>query len=282
MKNQIDDEKLIELYVHKEKSISYISRELNVYQGKISKKLEELNIKKRPKNYSKYYIKHTKPCVICGSNKKLCEYNELVYCQRHYSQLKKFGKIFARTKYDKNEIKTWDNYTEIFLYDKNHDVIAKALINIEDADKVSDLKWGLYAGYVKNSEQSMFLHNFIMNFSPNKKTTIDHINRNRLDNRKENLRIVDYQINGINKGKQSNNTSGFPGVSWDNYHRKYQAHIKFNGRKKHLGYFNALEEAIECRKQGEIEYFGEEVKREFDCHTVFKKKIIKDKKQYEN
>ncbi|HBD95259.1 MAG TPA: hypothetical protein DC057_13920 [Spirochaetia bacterium] len=275
MKNYINDETLIELYANKEKSINEISKEINVYPGKISKRLDELNIKKRSQNYSGYYIKNKTPCVICGSNQNLCRFKNLIYCQKHYYQMKNHGKILQRTKYDKNEINICDDYAEIFLYNKNNIVIAKTLIDIEDVDKTIKFKWGFANGYVINVKNKMFMHGFIMNFSPNKKNVIDHINRNRLDNRKKNLRIGNYQINAINKGKQSNNTSGFPGVSWDKYHNKYEAHIKLNGRKKFLGYFDLLDDAIARRKQGEKEYFGKETNRNFDCNTVFK--IKKDK-----
>ena len=82
---------------------------------------------------------------------------------------------------------------------------------------------------------------------------VDHINHNKLDNRKENLRICEHQENTYNKGLCSTNTSGVTGVTWDKLRNKWIAHIK----GKNLGRFNTKEEAIKVRKQAEIEYFGE-------------------------
>ncbi len=88
------------------------------------------------------------------------------------------------------------------------------------------------------------------------------------------MRIVDYQKNAINKGIQSNNTSGHPGVSFDKYHNAYEASIKLNHKKKFLGYYDNIEDAIERRRMAEIEYFGEEINRGFDCNTYFKNKEL--------
>lgn len=55
------------------------------------------------------------------------------------------------------------------------------------------------------------------------------------------------------RGKQINNTSGYPGVSWDVSRDKWKAQIKVNGKNIHLGRFDTLEEAIDCRKKAENE-----------------------------
>jgi hypothetical protein len=111
-----------------------------------------------------------------------------------------------------------------------------------------------------------------MNFNPIEDTlhTVDHFNRNRLDNQKENLRIVNYHINGFNKGKQSNNTSGYVGVSFDKGRNKWESHIKINRKKIHLGRFENIEDAINARLEAEIKYYGMLRNPEYDTNTVFK------------
>jgi hypothetical protein len=68
---------------------------------------------------------------------------------------------------------------------------------------------------------------------------IDHIDGNRKNNNISNLRLATIKENSYNREKQSNNTSGFKGVNWSKYHFKWRVRIG----KKHLGYFNDLEEA---------------------------------------
>ena len=64
---------------------------------------------------------------------------------------------------------------------------------------------------------------------------IDHINRNRLDNRVENLRIT------TNQGNQHNRTA--KGYTWCKSNKKWNAQIRLNGKSHHLGYYDTEEEA---------------------------------------
>lgn len=86
------------------------------------------------------------------------------------------------------------------------------------------------------------------------KNQVDHINHNRNDNRWENLRGVSKTENGQNRSKQSNNKSGFTGVSWHKSMGKWIVHIKANGKILHLGYFKNKDKAIKKRKEAEIKY----------------------------
>jgi len=72
---------------------------------------------------------------------------------------------------------------------------------------------------------------------------IDHIDRNRANNKIENLRLVTPTENNFNREKQSNNKSGRKGVSWHKQKGKWVAQIKIEGRNKFLGFFDSLEEA---------------------------------------
>jgi len=65
------------------------------------------------------------------------------------------------------------------------------------------------------------------------------------------------QENNFNKGLYSHNTSGVTGVSWDKSRNKWEAHIKLNQKKKHLGRYNNFEDAVKARKEAENKYFGE-------------------------
>lgn len=65
---------------------------------------------------------------------------------------------------------------------------------------------------------------------------IDHIDRNPLNNRLENLRIVTASLNQANRGRQSNNTSGWVGVRWYKAYGCWYASVKSGGVQHFLGY----------------------------------------------
>lgn len=100
------------------------------------------------------------------------------------------------------------------------------------------------------------LHRVIMGVT-DPKVVVDHINRNRLDNRKVNLRLCTNQENCRNMSLKKNNTSGFSGVMWDKTRNKWVARLKLNRHSKHLGRFDTIEEAISARLFAEDYYFGQ-------------------------
>lgn len=85
----------------------------------------------------------------------------------------------------------------------------------------------------------------------------DHKDHNGLNNQKYNLRVCVRQKNNWNKRIQSNNTSGYKGVSWNKPMKKWQAYIRKDYRKLSLGYFDSLEDAAKEYDKKAIEYFGE-------------------------
>lgn len=78
----------------------------------------------------------------------------------------------------------------------------------------------------------------------NPENDLDHIDRNKLNNKINNLREVARSCNLRNTGNQSNNTSGVKGVHWYNNLKKYRATIHLNGLQKHLGYCHCFNEAV--------------------------------------
>ena len=115
-------------------------------------------------------------------------------------------------------------------------------------------------GYVKYSGRkdglcNKLLHRIIMGAPED--FVVDHINRNPLDNRRDNLRIVTQQENCMNLTISKNNKSGVPGVCWDKDANKWVAKITYKYKRIHLGRFEKLEDARKARKDAEEEYFGE-------------------------
>jgi len=86
---------------------------------------------------------------------------------------------------------------------------------------------------------------------------VDHIDRNPLNNRIENLRLASRSLNAYNSKLFTSNNSGIRGVSFAKSRNKWRACITVNGKQKSLGYFHTIEEAIICRKEAEIKYYGD-------------------------
>ena len=85
----------------------------------------------------------------------------------------------------------------------------------------------------------------------------DHIDRNRLNNIKSNLRPATPTENTRNKSRQKNNTSGFIGLSWNKKREKWETYIKTDDKVIKLGYFENKIDAIKIRLQAEAKYFKE-------------------------
>jgi hypothetical protein len=83
-----------------------------------------------------------------------------------------------------------------------------------------------------------------------------HKDGNGLNCQDGNLRVCTSSQNGMNRGKQSDNTSGYKGVTWDKSKGKWQASIKVNQKTIFLGRFNNVIEAAKAYDEGAKKYHG--------------------------
>jgi len=81
---------------------------------------------------------------------------------------------------------------------------------------------------------------------------VDHINRNRSDNRIVNLRLASAELNAQNASVRSDNTSGIQGVSWHKASKKWVVQISKQGKPTHIGLFDSIKDAIAARAQAEL------------------------------
>lgn len=135
-----------------------------------------------------------------------------------------------------------------------------AIIDDEDYDKIKHLRWRLSTiGYVTARDnvlkQEVYIHRLLLN-APNN-LLVDHINKNKLDNRKINIRLVTKSQNAMNSKKQNNNTSGCRGVYWRQERSCWLVYINVNGKRIGLGHYKDFNSAVATRKEGELKYFGE-------------------------
>ena len=72
---------------------------------------------------------------------------------------------------------------------------------------------------------------------------IDHDDKDKSNNKIENLRIIDGSGNNRNKDKKPNCSSIYRGVNWDKNKGKWHAAIRIDGKKKFLGLFDDENEA---------------------------------------
>lgn len=140
-----------------------------------------------------------------------------------------------------------------------------AIVDDDDFEYLSRWSWQLgshgYAArttYVKgsgrkNQKNEHILMHRVVNKTPEGMLT-DHINRDKLDNRKANLRTANKSLNSINRPVQPNNKSGHKGVHWFKRLGVWQVYINIDSKRINLGYFSTIEEAIKARQNAEKMY----------------------------
>lgn len=133
------------------------------------------------------------------------------------------------------------------------------LFDKEDYDKIKIYRWrrdqSRYLRTHIDNNHDIFMHSLI--YGNKELRDIDHINRNKYDNRKSNLREANRGDNVINRKPISRNKSGVTGVNFMSSCNKWYARIMKDGIEYPLGYFNRFEDAVDARRNAEHKLFGE-------------------------
>lgn len=207
-------------------------------------------------------------CEVCGA---LSENKEVYFrsiadkflCNKHYQQFKRYKKFLdntSRTIDDLNEITidVENNIAYIHLYNAQSVEIAKTIIDLEDVEKIKNIKWRpvpkrnkLYVKMGKGYCQE-YLSRFLLNYKG--ELEVDHIDGNELNNSKSNLRIVERKFNTFNLAPKNISTTHIRGVSYSNKEKRYIIDFTCDKKRLYFKHFKTINEAVYIRYLCEITF----------------------------
>ncbi|MDD5006698.1 MAG: HNH endonuclease [Candidatus Omnitrophica bacterium] len=139
------------------------------------------------------------------------------------------------------------------------------LVDDEDFDRLNKYRWCYNgAGYAcrginigNGKVKPIFMHREIIG-TPHGMYT-DHIDGNKLNNQRFNIRVCNQSQNSLNRNKQPTNTTGYKGVSIrkTNKYKKFRAHLTAYGKQYDIGCFHTAIEAAKAYDAKARELFGE-------------------------
>lgn len=139
----------------------------------------------------------------------------------------------------------------------------EAVVDAADYELLSAFKWyalsvgnGFYAakGSGNRSGGLVLMHRLLC--AAPQALQVDHINGDRLDNRRLNLRLCTQSQNRCNAGVRASNTSGFKGVSWLRKNKKWMAAIQAGGVAQYIGSFTDKAEAARAYDAAALRLHG--------------------------
>lgn len=141
-----------------------------------------------------------------------------------------------------------------------------AIVSDEDFGRVCLYKWSKNGcGYVQAwiGGRPVLMHRYLLGAQPGQE--VDHINRDKLDNRRDNLRFSNRQANMLNKAVQSR--SGYKGVDRTSKNR-WRARIKCDGKTVYLGVYQTAEAAARAYDTAAKSIFGPLASLNFSPGTI--------------
>lgn len=201
-------------------------------------------------------------CIKCGTIviRKPSMVYEKTYCSRQCQ-----GKDHGRRLADQNIAKAFKRRPDL-VQPQEHRLVplnkgAVVLVDTADYEAVMKFPWRLHDfGYATNDGHPRRMHRLVMERKLGRELgkyeQVDHINHDRLDNRRSNLRIASNQQNGFNK-RPIPGTSAFKGVCWVTQKQRWCASITIRNQRVHCGFFTDEVEAAYRYDQFALELFGE-------------------------
>ena len=138
------------------------------------------------------------------------------------------------------------------------------LVSDRDFDLVKPYRWHLSGGgyaiatiRVGSMRKTITMQRLILGMCEYDTEQVDHANRNRLDNRRGNLRTCSASQNAQNRMRRPGGSSSFKGVGWDRKYGKWRATLCVHGQQRHIGYFHSEQEAAQAYDQAALQEHGQ-------------------------
>lgn len=146
---------------------------------------------------------------------------------------------------DYSEILPIELCRKLYRYDPETGTLYRLYSNQDTLARPSGTRRKDYT-YVVYQERRILAHRlaWALHYGEWPSSSIDHINCDRHDNRIANLRLATVAENNRNRPKQSNNTTGYKGVSFHKGTNRFEAKIMADKKRYRLGYFDTAEAAF--------------------------------------
>ena len=205
-----------------------------------------------------------KKCSVEGCPKEECKKG---MCRRHYNQILIYGKLIGNPSNnyrDLNLFEEKDDYVRVFTNDVWGNINNSFILDKKDWEKLKKHKWNIdRLGYPSTciDGKNKRLHVLLCGYE-----VTDHINQNKQDNRRSNLRECSNTQNRANVKRRKDNKTGYKGVFLRS-NGTYIACVRKEGKQYHLGTFKKDIDAARAYNEAAIVLFGE-----FACLNLIPKK----------
>lgn len=172
-----------------------------------------------------------------------------------------FENIKRKAEAIQNRVKIVGDIVIINIYDKSYNITDQTIVDVEDFDLVKDYAWSqIGSRQVQCCMKSIHvsLPRWILGIhGKNQDDNVFHIDRNLLNNRRSNLKIVGKAQCQHAQVIPKNNTSGFKGVTFHKSSQKWMARIHLDNKPIYLGLHPTREDAAVVYNEKALELFGE-------------------------
>lgn len=142
-----------------------------------------------------------------------------------------------------------------------------ALVDDEDFEKINQHQWWYSRhGYAMRTihfgprsrpqKRNVSMHRELLGLT-HRSVLVDHVDGNKLDNTRANLRLSTKSTNGCNRGPTRKNKSGYKGVYKHPQCNRWQSTIRVKGKTRYLGLFKKPQEAALAYNKAALQHFGE-------------------------